>query len=51
MFPGREYELDLLKGCSIRPVLIYHGKLSDFIKEEDYFDKTICFDDLLLKSQ
>ena len=39
--------LKKVNSCSIRPILIYQGKLSDRINEEDYFDKTICFDDLL----
>jgi len=35
------------KGLSIRPVLIYSGELERGISEEDYFDKIICFEDLL----
>ena len=35
------------KGVSIRPVLIYSGELEQGISEEDYFDKIICFKDLL----
>jgi hypothetical protein len=35
------------KGLSIRPVLIYSGELEQGISEEDYFDKIICFEDLL----
>ena len=35
------------KRLSIRPVLIYSGELEQGISEEDYFDKIICFEDLL----
>ncbi|MBW1899623.1 MAG: hypothetical protein JRI61_11265 [Deltaproteobacteria bacterium] len=35
------------KGLSIRPVLIYSGELEKGISEKDYFDKIICFEDLL----
>jgi len=35
------------KRLSIRPVLIYCGELKQGISEEDYFDKIMCFEDLL----
>ncbi len=35
------------KGFSIRPVLIYSGELAQSILEEEYFDRVICFEDLL----
>jgi len=35
------------KGLSIRPVLIYSGELEKGISEKEYFDKIICFEDLL----
>ena len=40
-------KLKQINSYSIRPVLIYHGNLSSCVREEDYFDKIICFDDLL----
>ncbi|MCP4133610.1 MAG: AAA family ATPase [bacterium] len=36
-----------VKTFSIRPVLIYSGSLDQGISDEDYFDKIICFDELL----
>ncbi len=38
------------KSYSIRPVLIYQGKLNERIPEEDFFDKLISFDDLIQKN-
>ena len=35
------------RGFSIRPVLIYSGELEKGISEEEYFDRVICFEELL----
>ena len=43
-------KIDLLKrpkNTSIRPVLIYEGKITDALLYDDFFDKIICFGDLL----
>ena len=42
-------KLKVPKGISVRPVLIYSGELDQGILKEDYFDRTICFEDLLSK--
>jgi len=35
------------KNMTVRPVLIYEGNLDPGIEEEDFFDRCICFADLL----
>jgi hypothetical protein len=43
-------KIDLLKrpkNTSIRPVLIYEGHMTDTVRDNDFFDKIICFGDLL----
>ena len=43
-------KIELLKrprNTSIRPVLIYEGNISDTLLYDDFFDKIICFGDLL----
>ena len=40
-------KLKLGSSFSVRPVLIYHGKLSNRITEERFFDEIICFEELL----
>ena len=42
-------KLKVSKGISVRPVLIYSGDLDQRILKEDYFDRTICFEDVLSK--
>jgi len=42
-------KLKVSKGISVRPALIYSGDLDQRILKEDYFDRTICFEDLLSK--
>lgn len=54
MFIGREKErqkikhLKVAKTISIRPVLIYEGKLSESIIRENFFRHVIAFGDLLI---
>lgn len=42
--------LKVPKGYSIRPVLIYSGEISKDLEQEDYFNKILCFDEVLEKS-
>lgn len=39
--------LKVPQGFSLRPVLIYSGKLENKLLKEDYFDRLICFEDVL----
>jgi len=41
------HNLKVPKGISIRPILIYSGKLEKSILKEDFFDQAICFEDFL----
>jgi len=43
--------LNVPKGFSVRPVLIYSCELEKSIQTEDFFDQLICFDDFLIISE
>lgn len=40
--------LKLAKNFSIRPILIYSGEITKDLREADYFNKIMCFDDLFM---